>query len=271
MISQHAMKAATLGVFVGLALFPLNHTAEAAPSAKPGPATDTRPPVSPAISPEVGIAVLNMGKTISARDLTFTARTIRVYLDPSGQPLHIVHTVRAMVRRPDRLAVQITGDDGDNALIYDGKSAFVFAPERKAFSVIPVSGDIPSALGEVADKFNVDFPLIEFFADSPEKSLLRGVVAGWQVGTAEIDGVECRHLFFTAQGGTDIELWVENNDAAIPHRLIVTYRLLPGQPNFIAEFTNWDSQAHLSDADFAFQPPADAKRIDLAPAGAAGR
>jgi hypothetical protein len=72
---------------------------------------------------------------------------------------------------------------------------------------------------------------------------------------------------------TAIEYEVDRrkDDAAIPHRLIVTYRLLPGQPNFIAEFTNWDSQARLSDADFAFQPPADAKRIDLAPAAAADR
>jgi hypothetical protein len=265
------MKAATLGVVVGLAMFPLSPAAEAAPPATPNPATDTRPPVTSVIGPEVAAAVLDMGSTISARDLAFTARTIRVYRDPSGLPLHIVHTVRALVRRPDRLAVQITGDDGDNALIYDGKSAFLFAPERKAFSVVSVSGDIPSALNQLADKFNVDYPLVELFADSPEKSLLWGVVSGSQVGMAEIDGVECRHLFFTARGGVDIELWVEKNDAAIPHRLIVTYRLLPGQPNFIAEFTNWDSQARLSDADFAFQPPADAKRIDLAPAAAADR
>jgi hypothetical protein len=58
-------------------------------------------------------------------------------------------------------------------------------------------------------------------------------------------------------------LWVEKNDAAVPHRLIVTYRMVPGQPNFIAEFGNWNATVHPSEAEFTFQPPADAKKIEL--------
>ena len=56
---------------------------------------------------------------------------------------------------------------------------------------------------------------------------------------------------------------VEKNDAAIPHRLIVTYRMVPGAPNFIAEFANWNATVHPSQAEFTFQPPADAKKIEL--------
>jgi hypothetical protein len=39
----------------------------------------------------------------------------------------------------------------------------------------------------------------------------------------------------------------------LPRRLIVTYRSLPGEPNFIAEFSDWDFNIHPSDADFTFQ------------------
>ena len=151
-------------------------------------------------------------------------------------------------RAPSRpSSIQVTGDDGSNELFYDGKSVSIFSPDRKAYAVIAAPGDIRSALTEVVDKLNIDFPLVNFFAVSPERALLREVVAGWQVGTANIDGVECRHLFFHQKAGIDLELWVEKNNAAIPHRLIVTYRLLPGQPSFIAEFTNWDTQVHPSE------------------------
>jgi hypothetical protein len=51
--------------------------------------------------------------------------------------------------------------------------------------------------------------------------------------------------------------------------LIVTYRDLPGQPNFIAEFSDWNLDIHPSDADFTFQPPADAEQFQLKPAVAA--
>ena len=57
-------------------------------------------------------------------------------------------------------------------------------------------------------------------------------------------------------------------DQAVPRRLIVTYRLLPGQPNFIAEFSDWKF-APAPDTDFVFQPPAGFQQVELKPAEAA--
>jgi len=54
----------------------------------------------------------------------------------------------------------------------------------------------------------------------------------------------------------------------VPRRLIVTYRDLPGQPNFIAEFSDWNLNAHPSDADFTFQAPPDAEQVQLKPTAA---
>jgi hypothetical protein len=51
----------------------------------------------------------------------------------------------------------------------------------------------------------------------------------------------------------------------VPQRLIVTYRTLPGQPNFIAEFSDWNFDIHPSDAEFVFQPQADAVQAALKP------
>jgi hypothetical protein len=56
---------------------------------------------------------------------------------------------------------------------------------------------------------------------------------------------------------------VEKSDQSLPRRLIVTYRSLPGEPNFIAEFSDWDFNIHPSDADFTFQPPTDAVQVAL--------
>ena len=257
MISRYVLQVTAFGLFMGLAALPIARAAEAAP-----------PPVKPAISEEAGSAVSRMGKTLLAKELSLTAKIIRAYLDQSGQPLHIFHTLKVVVRRPDRLSVQSTGDDGSHDLFYDGKSVSVFFPDSKQYAVIAARGDIPSALNEVVGKLNVDFPLVDFFTEAPDKSFLSGVTAGWQVGTTKIDGVECRHLFFSQRGGIDLELWVENNEAAIPHRLIATYRLLPGQPEFIAEFANWDAAVHPSEAEFTFQPPASATKVELSEAPA---
>ncbi|EPE96383.1 hypothetical protein RGCCGE502_20985 [Rhizobium grahamii CCGE 502] len=249
-ILRNAVQAVAIVVSVGFAALPTARADE---------------PVKPAISEEAKTAVSQMGKTLLARDLSITAKTIRVYLDQSGQPLHIFHTMKISVRRPDRIAVEFIGDDGKHNLFYDGKTASLFYPDSKKYGTTPASGDIPSALDLVADKLDFDFPLGALFAASPDKILLGDAMAAWQVGTAEVDGIECRHLFFSQKSGIDLELWVEKNTAATPHRLIVTYPLLQGQPRFIAEFTSWKTQPPLSDAEFTFDPPAGAKKIDSTP------
>jgi hypothetical protein len=256
---RHALLLTSLGVFASFAALP-NARAEG-----------QVPTIKPAINDDAGLAVSQMDKTLSAPELSFTARTVRVYLDEFGEPLHIFHTMKVVMRRPDRLKIEVNGDDGSHDLFYDGKSVAIFSPDSKVYGVIAAPGGIASAANAVLDKLNLDFPLVNFFAVSTDQALLRDVVAGWQVGTANIDGIECRHLLFHERGGADLELWVENNEAAIPHRLIVTYRLLPGQPSFMAEFTNWDNRAHPSDNAFVFQAPSDVKQIELAPVTASAQ
>ncbi|NLS06304.1 DUF2092 domain-containing protein [Rhizobium sp. P32RR-XVIII] len=257
-ILRKAVQTTALGMFVGFAALP---TARA---------DDQPPPVKPAISDEAATAVSQMGKTLHARDLSVTARTVSVYLDEFGQPLHIFHTIKIAARRPDRIAVEFVGDDGRHDLFYDGTTASVFFPDSKKYMTISASGDIPSALDEVATKLDVDFPLGALFAGSPDTVLLGDALSASQVGTANVDGVECRHLLFSQKSGIDVELWVEKNDAATPHRLVVTYPLLQGQPSFVAEFTSWKTQPPLSDSEFTFAPPADVKKIDPTPAVASG-
>ncbi len=113
----------------------------------------------------------------------------------------------------------------------------------------------------------VDFPLADFLTEAPDKAFLTGATEGRVVDTAEIDGVPYIHLLFDQPPGIEFELWVEKNDQSLPRRLVVTYRNLPGQPDFIAEFSDWN-HVHPSDAEFAFQPPGDATQVQLPPVAA---
>src|SRR4051794_6671015 len=57
-------------------------------------------------------AMMAMGKTLSAGQFSFHDKTIREYNDANGQPLHIFHEGTVLVRRPDRLRAEVSGDDG---------------------------------------------------------------------------------------------------------------------------------------------------------------
>jgi Predicted periplasmic protein (DUF2092) len=87
--------------------------------------------------------------------------------------------------------------------------------------------------------------------------------AGVGPDTVTIDGAPYDHLFFFQPPGIELELCLSNNEQSLPRRLIVTDQLLPGQPNFITEFSDWNFDIHPSDAEFVFQPPADAVQTAL--------
>ena len=211
-------------------------------------------------------SVAQMGKTLLADQFSFQARTLRVYVEPSGQPLHVGHTIKVVLRRPDRLMISVAGDDGSTKLFYDGKTAILLGVETNKYVTVPVPNTIQGMLETVMGKLGVDFPLADFLTDNPDKSFLSGVTSGREINTVTIDGVPCRHLLFTQPPGIELEVWLEKNDKALPRRLVVTYRSEPGQPSLIAEFSDWNFSVHPSDAEFAFQPPAGATQVELKPA-----
>jgi hypothetical protein len=217
----------------------------------------------PAISEDASSALARMGATLQAKEFSFQARTIRVYADQNGELLHIAHQFKVTVRRPDRLLVDGTGDDGPRKLIYDGKTAALVLNDGRQYASIPVPDTIEGMMQVVMGHFGVDFPLADFLMNAPDKAFLTGVTAGRQVDTVTIDGVPCRHLIFSQPPRIQLELWLEDNDRSLPRRLIVTYRSLPGEPDFVAEMSDWNFTIHPSDAEFEFKPPEGAERLTL--------
>jgi hypothetical protein len=218
---------------------------------------------TPAISEDASSALARMSATLQSKAFSFQARTLRVSANNNGELLHIGHNFKVTVGRPDHLLVDGTGDDGPRKLFYDGKTATVVLDNGKKYASLPVPPTIEGMLHVVVGRFGVDFPLADFLTDAPDKAFLTGVTAGRQVGTAMIDGVLCRHLVFSQPPNIGLELWIEDNDASLPRRLIVSYRSLPGAPNFVAEFSDWRFAAAPPDAEFRFDPPAGAEQLQL--------
>ena len=234
------------------------------------PAAEPAKQAQPAISAEASTALQRMGQTLRAEQLSFQARTIRVYAEPNGEPLHIFHTLKVTMHRPNRLLAEVSGDDGSTKLVFDGKTAIVYSAAQNKYATIAVpEGTIAGMLKEAVGRLGVDFPLADFLSDEPGKAFLTGVTTGRVVNTVTIDGAPYDHLFFLQPPGIELELWLSKNEQSLPRRLIVTYRSLPGEPNFIAQFSDWNFNIHPTDADFAFQPPAGATQVELKPVAAA--
>jgi hypothetical protein len=219
-------------------------------------------PATPAIPAEASEALQQMGKSLLSKQFSFQAKTLRVYADASGKFLHIGHTLKVLVRRPDRLRVAASGDDGAFQLYYDGATVVIYGLEKNAYVSAPVPNTIEKMMNEAMSRLGIDFPLADFLSEAPTKTFLSGVTAGEQAHDVTIDGVPCRHLLF-AQPGMEVELWLDKTEQSLPRRLVITYRSIKGQPNLIAEFSDWNFAVSPTDADFAFKPPEGAKQVEL--------
>jgi hypothetical protein len=216
------------------------------------------------VGPDALEALARMGKTLSAKQFSFQSRTFRSYAGPNGEMLHIGHMSRTIYRRPDHLSVSVTGDDGSIKILYDGKMLVLYAEQAKQYVSLPVTDGIDKALDLLEERTGTDYPLADLLSDDPTKAVESGITSGGQVGTSTIDGVRCRHFFFEqAADDLELELWLEDNERALPRRFVVTYRSLPGRPIFIAELSDWDFSIQVPDSDFVFQPPAGVTQVEL--------
>ena len=102
------------------------------------PAAEPAKQVKPAISEEASAALQRMGQTMRAEQLSFQAQTIRVYATPDGEPLHIFHTLKVTVHRPNRVMAEVSGDDGSSKLFFDGKTATVYSAAQNKYASIAV-------------------------------------------------------------------------------------------------------------------------------------
>jgi hypothetical protein len=217
----------------------------------------------PVISQEARAAMTQMGQTLRGKQFSFQARTLRVYADTDGRFLHIGHALQVVVRRPDRLRADIDGDDGVSQLFYDGKTLVLYRPATKEYVSIRVPDTIEGMLKEAANRMSLDFPLADFLSPAPNKAILAGVTDARVVNDVTIGGVLSRHLTLFQPPGLELEIWLTKNEQSLPERLFITYRSIPGQPTFIATFSDWNFSVASTDADFVFQPPEGAKQVAL--------
>ena len=216
-----------------------------------------------AISSAAKTALEQMSKSLKSGAFSFRSRTVRAYAGPNGELLHIEHNMKVTVQHPDRLQVDAVGDDASSKIFYNGKNLVIYRVTQKRYSSNPAPASIDEMIPVASSRMGVDFPLAALVTADPEKSLLSGVTSGGQVGKATIDGTPCRHFFFIQSPDLELELWLEDNERALPRRVFVTYRSLPGHPTFLADLSDWNLSIHPSNDVFEFHPPAGVARTEL--------
>jgi hypothetical protein len=192
---------------------------------------------------------------------------------PSGQKIQLGAVQDIAVRRPDRVYTEYDGDAGAKRFWYDGKSITMYDAAADVYATAPMPAKIDAALDQLMKKYDFSPPLSDLLYSDPYATLKPYADFGAYLGERTVDGTRCHHLAFVAPN-IDWQIWIEDGTEVVPCKMVITYKNLPGAPQFEATFSDWDFGARLIDAQFAPKVPPGTAKIDflpsaVTPAGAA--
>jgi hypothetical protein len=225
----------------------------------------------PAVEPEA-LAILKRAtdRLTTAQSFRIRIRTLFDVVQDSGQKLQFGTWDEVTVRRPDRAAATFRRDDGHVRRIqYDGERITMYDERENVYGQFAV----PATLDEMLDFLELEvgspMPLADLLYSDLDH-LVDAAVEGGVVGLSRVDDWDCDHLAFRGEA-VDFQVWIQRGDDPLLRKVVITYKELPGGPQFGAAFLEWDRSAKSPDELFTFEPPEGAERIPaLARPGEAG-
>jgi len=180
----------------------------------------------------------------------------------SGKKLVFRGSLDASLSRPDRLRTEYRGDGEHSGIWYDGKSLTLHDWRANLYAVSEAPPDLDSLLDHTVESLGFSVPVADLFYSDPYKVLMENVDSVSHAGQEEVGGLSCHHLTLK-QDDIDWEIWIEEESPFLPRKLRITYKKMAGSPQYTVLFTGWDFSHPLENADFTFNPPAGAERIEF--------
>jgi hypothetical protein len=180
-------------------------------------------------------------------------------MSTAGQKIQLTNWRKVLVGRPDRLMADSDGDTTKRLFYYDGKTITLFDPVAKVYAAHEAPATLDAMFDFLNETLGFSIPTADLLFSNPYKVLTEQVEEGEYVGLHRVGEKKCHHLAFR-QRNADWQLWVDADDKPLPLKFLITFRRMPGEPQFATVF-DWDTSAKIADDAFQFKPPADVKKI----------
>lgn len=202
---------------------------------------------------------LSLYKSFSVRSDVTTEEFL-----PNGQKIQLSRTSRALVRRPDRMYAEVDSDIGTTRFYFNGKMLTRFDVDNNIYASIAAPGTLEDAFDHAMEWFQVDAPLADFLTGNLYDNFIANTRSGMYAGLHYLLGKQYHHLAMTTEN-VDFQIWIVDDIAPLIHKIVITYKHLPGEPQFVAYLSDWNFTPQTPDMVFEFHPPIDADEIKFLP------
>lgn len=211
--------------------------------------------VPPGVDPKADRVLRAMGDCLAAaQQLSFEATQMIDEVVESGQKLQFSSVRKIAMRRPNLAMATHTGDLVNHRTYYDGKTLTLIDDTNKVYSRIDAPDTIDAMLDDFAERYAATMPLGDLLLSDPYQMVIGGVRSGYYVGLNSVFDQKCHHLAFR-QDAIDWQIWIQAEGDPVPRKLVITYKALPGQPQYVAFLSGWNLKASLSDDAFSTSIP----------------
>ena len=180
----------------------------------------------------------------------------------TGQKFQFLSSFDVCLKRPDRMFITRTDDDGiRRRLWYDGKTASMYDEGEKVYAQIKVPDTIDTMLDYLETVTESPLPLADLLYNDLSH-LAERALSGRYLDVSFVQTIACDHLSFRGES-VDWQLWIDRSDKPLIRKIVITYKELPGEPQLTARLEEWDVEPQLSDSLFQFTTPEGARRIKV--------
>ncbi|WP_448191547.1 DUF2092 domain-containing protein [Azospirillum sp. sgz301742] len=243
-----------------------------------GPALAADPPANPSATPPQAAGqeaqddlsidaaardTLNrMAETLAkARGFSVTIRSTYDVVQDDGQKIEFGERRTVTLSRPDALRVDSQESDGKvTQVTFDGQAITVFNPKENVYARVDKTGNVDDAVRHLVQDLQMRLPLALLLVSTLPAELDARLQALDYVERDGLTPVPSDHLAGQTED-IDFQVWVAASDPPLPQRIIITYKNDEGEPQYRADFSDWQLNPDVPAAQLAFRPPDGAERI----------
>lgn len=185
-------------------------------------------------------------------------------VQPSGQKIEFGEIRTITLSRPDRLRVEGERSDGAKTLaLLTGKEIVLIDFASNVYATAPQPGPLDDSIVHFVRDLGMRLPLAALLLSRLPAELQDRIRSVDYVEKTNIYGTPSHHL--AARTDTvDFQVWVADGDKPLPQRVVLTYRTAPGQPQYWAQFSDWNIAPEINDGTFAARVPEGMQKVAFA-------
>jgi len=221
-------------------------------------APDSTPVAAPVSPEEILRGAANYLKTRPA--FTFKNQIQYDNILSGGDKAQYHATQTIYVQRPNRLRSNYEGDFRHTEVFYNGATFTWLDVDQNMYYQAPAPDNLDALIQMLLSRANSPIPMATFVTSDPFSAYDPNNFTSRYLGLSTVNGQPSHNILVVGKE-SNWQIWVSTGAQPLVQKVVITYKTLPGAPQYTALFTEWTFPSSQPASLFQFTAPANAIAI----------